>query len=54
MVLEVRVSNLAARSLYQKLGFVEVGVRPRYYEDTGEDAVLMDYAITPEVGCLPR
>ena len=41
--LEVRVSNLPARSLYQKLGFREVGVRPRYYADNGEDAVLMDY-----------
>jgi ribosomal-protein-alanine N-acetyltransferase len=40
--LEVRVSNRAARSLYQKFGFREVGVRPKYYADNGEDAVLMD------------
>ncbi|GAM11550.1 putative ribosomal-protein-alanine acetyltransferase [Geobacter sp. OR-1] len=39
--LEVRVSNQAARALYRKLGFVETGVRPKYYEN-GEDAVLME------------
>jgi [ribosomal protein S18]-alanine N-acetyltransferase len=42
LLLEVRVTNTAARSLYQKLGFRQVGVRPRYYADNGEDAVLMD------------
>jgi [ribosomal protein S18]-alanine N-acetyltransferase len=40
--LEVRVSNHAARSLYRKFGFCEVGTRPKYYADNGEDAVLMD------------
>ena len=39
--LEVRVSNVAARSLYLKLGFRETGLRPRYYEN-GEDAILME------------
>ena len=39
--LEVRVSNLAARSLYQSLGFGPVGVRPRYYDDNGEDALIL-------------
>jgi ribosomal-protein-alanine N-acetyltransferase len=39
--LEVRVNNLAAQALYEKLGFVEVGVRKRYYRDNGEDARLM-------------
>lgn len=38
--LEVRVSNLGAQKLYQKLGFVEVGRRKRYYRDNGEDALL--------------
>lgn len=38
--LEVRVGNAAARRLYAKHGFLEVGRRPRYYRD-GEDAVLM-------------
>ena len=40
VVLEYRVSNLAAANLYRKLGFVAAGVRPRYYADTGEDAVF--------------
>ncbi len=40
MLLEVRPSNTAARSLYVATGFTETGVRPRYYAD-GEDAVLM-------------
>ena len=39
--LEVRVSNHAAINLYQRLGFVSRGVRPRYYVDNGEDAVIM-------------
>lgn len=39
--LEVRRSNLRAQSLYQSLGFVQLGVRKRYYEDNREDALLM-------------
>jgi ribosomal-protein-alanine N-acetyltransferase len=39
--LEVRPSNLAARSLYSKVGFHEVGRRPRYYKETNEDALIM-------------
>jgi ribosomal-protein-alanine N-acetyltransferase len=38
--LEVRVSNLAAVSLYEKLGFKVVKTRKNYYKD-GEDAYLM-------------
>ncbi len=38
--LEVRVSNLPARTLYEKLGFQVVGCRPRYYRD-GEDGLIM-------------
>lgn len=38
--LEVRVSNVAAISLYEKFGFEKIGVRKRYYPD-GEDAFLM-------------
>lgn len=44
--LEVRTSNLPARNLYGKLGFREVGRRPRYYRDTGEDAIVMSLPIT--------
>lgn len=39
--LEVRPSNMKARSLYQKLGFRVVGTRPNYYPETGEHALLM-------------
>jgi ribosomal-protein-alanine N-acetyltransferase len=39
--LEVRPANTAARALYRKYGFAEVGVRRGYYYDTGEDALLM-------------
>ncbi len=40
--LEVRVGNLAARTLYEKFGFYTVHIRPKYYADNGEDAALMD------------
>ena len=39
--LEVRRSNQAAFELYRSLGFVKAGVRPRYYADNDEDALLM-------------
>lgn len=39
--LEVRISNLAARSLYKKYGFEEVGQRKQYYHNPTEDAVIM-------------
>jgi ribosomal-protein-alanine N-acetyltransferase len=41
MTLEVRRSNEAAKQLYRKLGFVEEGIRPGYYTDNGEDAIIM-------------
>ena len=41
MTLEVRLSNAAARGLYQQFGFRPVGIRPRYYSDNGEDALIM-------------
>lgn len=41
MTLEVRVSNLAARRLYQWFGFAPAGVRPRYYRSNNEDALIM-------------
>lgn len=40
MTLEVRNSNRSARSLYARLGFVDHGVRPGYYQD-GEDAAIL-------------
>jgi len=39
--LEVRPSNITAIELYQKLGFEQVGRRPKYYTDSKEDALLM-------------
>jgi len=39
--LEVRPSNLAARSLYKKLGFKVLGTRKDYYKSPLEDAIIM-------------
>lgn len=39
--LEVRRSNILAQELYKKLGFVMLGVREGYYQDSGEDAFTM-------------
>ena len=39
--LEVRTSNASAIALYERFGFRSAGTRPRYYHDTGEDAMIM-------------
>jgi [ribosomal protein S18]-alanine N-acetyltransferase len=39
--LEVRAGNQAAQAMYQRFGFEIVGLRPRYYKDNHEDAVIM-------------
>lgn len=39
--LEVRVSNTAAIALYERFGFRSSGVRPGYYTDNREDALIM-------------
>ena len=41
LLLEVRVSNEPAIALYQKLGFEQVGRRPRYYHNPREDALIL-------------
>ena len=41
ITLEVRSTNEAALALYRDFGFIEVALRPRYYPDTREDAVIM-------------
>jgi [ribosomal protein S18]-alanine N-acetyltransferase len=40
MTLEVRVSNSAARELYARFGYVPAGIRPKYYADNNEDALI--------------
>lgn len=39
--LEVRRSNQAAQALYASFGFLQTSIRPRYYRDNNEDALLM-------------
>jgi [ribosomal protein S18]-alanine N-acetyltransferase len=41
VTLEVRRSNAGALALYERFGFRSAGLRPRYYADNGEDAVIM-------------
>jgi len=41
VTLEVRVSNVTAQSLYRKYGFEVTGRRMKYYNDNGEDALIM-------------
>ena len=41
ITLEVRESNVAAISLYEKLGFTSIGQRKNYYQDNGENAIIM-------------
>jgi [ribosomal protein S18]-alanine N-acetyltransferase len=47
MTLEVRVSNERAQSLYRKMGFYPSGVRPAYYSDNLEDALIMWADLVP-------
>lgn len=41
MTLEVRDHNVNAIKLYEKFGFISYGRRKGYYQDSGEDAVIM-------------
>jgi ribosomal-protein-alanine N-acetyltransferase len=52
--LEVRLSNLAARKLYEKYGFRPVGLRPRYYSDDHEDALIMTTSSLSETAMRAR
>ena len=45
--LEVRVSNMIAISLYEKMGFEKINVRKKYYENT-EDAIVMKKLLRSE------
>lgn len=54
LTLEVRLSNIAARTLYQRFGFRPVGLRPRYYSDNGEDALIMTTDPIASPGMIAR
>lgn len=41
LTLEVRVSNESAKTLYESMGFVQVGRRKNYYEKPKEDALIL-------------
>ena len=41
LTLEVRASNDAAQALYEKLGFSQIGRRPKYYRNPKEDALIL-------------
>ena len=41
VTLEVRASNSDAQRLYHQFGFIPAGIRRRYYDDNGEDAIVM-------------
>lgn len=41
LTLEVRASNTPAIALYEKLGFQEIGRRPKYYRNPREDALIL-------------
>lgn len=43
--LEVRVSNISAKKLYEKLGFKEISIRKNYYPDNNEDALVLGIAL---------
>ncbi len=47
VTLEVRRSNAGAQLLYERFGFRSAGVRPRYYADNCEDAVIMWRTLPP-------
>jgi len=48
VVLEVRPSNHHALTLYESFGFRVVGRRHGYYYDTGEDALVMEIALSAQ------
>ncbi len=48
--LEVRAGNLEAQAMYKKYGFVVDGLRPGYYKDNHEDAILMSLTGLQDLG----
>jgi ribosomal-protein-alanine N-acetyltransferase len=47
--LEVRPSNVAARRLYEALGFRKAGLRKNYYRGDHEDALVMNLEVAPAI-----
>lgn len=47
VTLEVRRNNRAAIGLYESMGFMMIGERAEYYEDTGEDALILSHLLDP-------
>ena len=45
IILEVRISNASALSLYKGNGFEELGIRKNFYEKPVEDAIIMSYMV---------
>lgn len=50
--LEVRADNPGAQRLYERLGFELIGVRPRYYQPDGVDAIVMRATLEHPVACV--
>ena len=46
LTLEVRRSNTPAIALYERFGFRSAGVRRRYYQDNGEDALVLEKSLS--------
>lgn len=49
LFLEVRADNPVARTLYESLGFTEIGVRRGYYQPDGVDAIAMRLDVPPAI-----
>jgi ribosomal-protein-alanine N-acetyltransferase len=54
VTLDVRVSNLAARRLYQRMGFVPVALHPRYYDKPIEDGLMYIRPLDEGVRVVPQ
>ena len=50
ITLDVRSSNDPAIEMYRKVGFRKVGLRPHYYADNGEDALIMGLKLKVKIG----
>ncbi len=54
VVLEVRETNLPAQLFFRQLGFRAVSVLKDFYQDTTEDAYLMEYCLEAQPAVIPR